>query len=235
MLVVFGPRTHLAGALLALATDQAQDTVLVARNPPESQALSAAYPHTTVLQAGIEEAKFPPATQEVAVVCCGFGLIHPETVCLPDHWQRHERDLNAFRRVVTLYQQVPVHGIFVSSVVALGTPRRRAYYGGWKSVSEGAIEALLRDHPQPRFSVFFPGRLVEERSLRRLDSLLATPYGHLAKMILGVIHDGRARNRLVGTDARLWLLARMCALGAVAISGRVPTGSSNLRDTSPHI
>lgn len=224
MLFVFGPRTQLAGALLALATDQAWDTVLVARDRVEAQALTAAYPGTPVLQAGAEAAEFPRATQEVAIVCCGFGVIHPETVCVAEHWQRHERDLNTLRRVVRLYQQVPVHAIFVSSVVALGPPRRRAYYGGWKSLSEGAIGALLRGCPHARFSVFFPGRLVDKRSLGQLDSLLATRYEHLAKIILEVIRDGRARNRLVGMDARLWLLARMGALGATALCGRVSTG-----------
>ena len=224
MLVVFGPRTQLAGALLALATDHALDTVLVARDLSEMKSLTVIYPNARVVQAGAEAAGLPRATHEVAIVCCGFGLIHPETVRLLDHWRRHERDIDMFRRVVRQYQSVSVHGIFVSSVVALGPPRRRAYYGGWKSVSEGAIGALLREHPQARYSVFFPGRLVERRSLRRPDSLLATPYKHLAKMILRVIHDGRVRNRLVGADARLWLLARMGVLGTAAVCGRVVTG-----------
>ena len=234
MIVVFGPRTRLAGALLALAARQARGLVLVGRDPAEAQALASEYPDAVVVQGCEDDGRFPQAAKEVAVVFCALGLIHPEHPRLPAHPQRLDRDLEAFRRVVTVYQQVPIHAVFVSSVVALGTPRRRAYYGGWKGVSEGAIGALLRDHPRPRFSVIFPGRLVEERSLRRPDSLLATPYEHLARTILEVIEGDRTQSRVMGPDARLWLLARTLELGVAAISGRVPTVALYLRDAPPN-
>jgi len=214
-IIVLGPRTRLVQALSALAVERSRSLVLVARDAAEADDLRSRLPAATVVEGGA--GSFPALSHGVAIVCCAFGPIHPEGPRPADALRSFERDRAWLGLLLDSYSEIPVHVVFVSSVVALAPPRRRSDYGGWKNLAEGAIGTLVRRHANARYSVVFPGRLAVERSAR---AAFSTPYLRLARRILDGTGRGPAR-RLIGLDARLWLLARSLRIVVAAGYGRV--------------
>ena len=102
---------------------------------------------------------------------------------------------------------VPVHFVYVSSVLSLA-PRGTAWYGGWKNVVEDAAATLLARSPNARLSVLFPGRLISQRRAELPASALYTKFSSLASRIDRILAQGRPVRRVVGLDARAWLVVR---------------------------
>jgi hypothetical protein len=216
MPVVLGARTRLARSLLGLAWGEA--AVAVARDDAEARWVETEFPGVRVVPAACRDGALPRAAGAVGILACAVGLIHPAAPDRPVHERTAARDLAALAGLLEAYRDAPVHALFVSSVLALGFHRERAYYAGWKLLLEGTLAGLVRQHPRARFSVVYPGRLVLRRTVDTPLSYLHTTYDRLAAIIRGRVHADRARRQVVGIDARLWLLARgarTVTLGAV--------------------
>jgi len=210
LVVVFGPRTALAERLLAMDWAARDKVVLVARDPQEASFLSSRYPRAEVLTGGDARSakRWPPTVRAAILIVCAFGLIHPAA---PD-WARHarvmSRDREAIAAVIDRCRHCRVTLIFVSTALAAAPGENRAYYVGWKYLSEAILKNLVATHDGARFRVLLPGRLVERRTLTQPSSLLHTSYDALARVIVKTARAPKARRRVVGLDARALMMVR---------------------------
>jgi hypothetical protein len=185
---------------------------LVARDGTEAADLASAHPGTAIVTAtGLT---VPPGGDPVAIVGCALGPIHPAPTQLTCDIAAVTRDVAIIEGLLAALPSVPVHIVFVSSVLALSPRRQRAGYAGWKNTIEAALAALAARHGRARLSVVYPGRLVESS-----HPLLATPYVGLARRLLGMLEAAEPRRLIIGRDARTWLGGRGFATWWAAIRG----------------
>ena len=221
LVVIFGPQTRLARTLLTPSWMQEQTVMLLVRNQPEADRLSIVYPRATLLPTEATSVDMPEEKTAVGILCCAFGVIHPTIPDPENDMAIARRDLHLLRQLLLRYEEVPIHVVFVSSVLALSPQPRRAYYAGWKNILCATATHLVQHHPHGVFSAFYPGRLIERRDCARPTSLLYTSYRRLARELIDAVRLGTPRRRVVGLDARLWLAARMLANSRVAAAGRL--------------
>lgn len=212
--VVLGPKTRLGAALLATAT---VNTYAVARDDQDQAALASC--GATVIGA---EASGPllGGTQPTAlrIHVCALGPVHPETAQPGADAANVDRDLTVVARLLDEAAGRDVHVVLVSSVLALAPAADRTYYAGWKNVVEEELVALVAEHSSARLSVLYPGRLMTAEERRRPWHRMHTTFERLAAR-MSQAGDGPGRSRLVGLDARAWLLARSFSLLATTFSG----------------
>ena len=218
LLVVFGPRTRLAAAVLAGAAGRAHRTLLVAREEAEQAWCHTTYPGLATLEGWREDVVEALADEDLGIAICAAGPIHPGASDFAHDSAGVLRDVGVVARLVRGCRRA--HIVFVSSALALWPRRQREYYSGFKGVALDAIASTVAGSPQHAFSVFFPGRLVGERSAWRPSSMLHTSYATLAERIIGALESSVPRRSLVGADARLYACARALNALGVAVLGR---------------
>jgi hypothetical protein len=208
--VVLGPRTALAEHLLARQWAANNRIVLVAQDRQEARFLSSRYRRAEVLtgsEAKLQE-RWPQTVRAATVIVCAFGLIHP---AVPD-WSSHarilSRDLETIAAILENCRSCPVTVIFVSTALAAAPNNGRAYYVGWKYLSEALLAEILAKHNSVRFCVLLPGRLVGKKTLTRPLSLLHTSYSALARVIFTTARAPKTQRRVVGLDARILMMVR---------------------------
>ena len=200
--IVTGIRTRLAQAILALEQTREHRIGSAARDPAEAEWAAARYPEAAIMKAWEPLDGFFLTPEPVIVFCCAMGLIHP---VLPDMEQDAEvakRDLKKMEALLNRCEHRPVHLIFVSSVIALMPGKRHFYYQGWKCILESALESLVSGFPRVKLTVLYPGRLVEG------GSFLHTRYQGMASKMWQIGVSLKAVRRIIGVDARLWILAK---------------------------
>ena len=154
----------------------------------------------------------------VRIHVCALGPVHPETALPGADAVNVDRDLGVVARLLDEAAGRDVHVVLVSSVLALAPAADRAYYAGWKNVVEEELAAMVAEHSSARLSVLYPGRLMAAEERRRPWHRLHTTFERLAaRMTQAGIGPGRSR--LVGLDARAWVLARSFSLLATTFSG----------------
>ena len=221
LVVVIGPRTRLAQALLR-SSSWGSDTsfLLVTRNIEEYDAASIAHPHAALYRAWEAGSLLPDEGEAVAVLCCAFGVIHPVAVTASGDLNKTGVDYLTLETILQKYSSLPLHLVLISSVLALCPRPRREYYAGWKNVVEGLMRQLGGKHRIARLSVFYPGRLIETTKGAGVGALLHTSYRKLAEQIVSVVQHNRCVDTVVGLDARLWLALRSAGLAWSALTGR---------------
>jgi hypothetical protein len=213
--VVLGPKTRLGAALLA--TIDSDHAYAVARDDRDHAALASC--GATVIGA---EAAGPllgdtrPTALRIHV--CALGPVHPETAQSGADAASVDRDLTVVSRLLDEAAGGDVHVVLVSTVLALAPAADRAYYAGWKNVVEEELAALVAEHPSARLSVLYPGRLMTASERRRPWHRIHTTFERLAARMTQA-GDGPGRSRLVGLDARAWLLTRSLWLLGTTFSG----------------
>ena len=114
----------------------------------------------------------------------------------------------------------PITVIFVSTVLAAAPNKDRAYYIGWKYLSETIIERILQTHNGVRFCVLLPGRLVNKRTLTQPRSLLYTTYRALARAVIEKARAPRTQRQVIGWDAHALMIVRGARLLVNGALGR---------------
>ncbi|KQP26333.1 MULTISPECIES: hypothetical protein [unclassified Aeromicrobium] len=217
-LVVVGPLTRTGREL---ADRHGGPVLSVSRGATDAAALRAAGADVVDV-AGDELATLLRDVESVDVAVCALGPVHPGPVDLVGDTAATERDLAFLRRVLDAAAGRPVRLVLVSSVVALAPTPDRRYYGGFKSLVEQALVALVAEHPAARLDVLYPGRLVAAGERTRPWHRLHAGFSGLAVRVERCLQDRAARagrRRVVGLDARLWLLVRSLSL---VVSGALP-------------
>jgi len=210
--VVFGPGTRLGRALLEVAPAETGPTLLVARTDKERGMLAARWPAAKISSREEPDPQGLEGADSLAIHVCALGPVHPAMSAEAADWAGDAAgvasDLDLLARLLRARSGRPVHVVFVSSVLALASGRRRRYYAGWKCLIEATVERMLDGYPRARMSVLYPGRLVESRSAMRPASLLHGRYPDLAARMIAIAASERGSRRLFGPDARLWLMSR---------------------------
>jgi hypothetical protein len=220
LVVVLGPQTRLARAVLGASSwGKGAAFAVVARNAGDCDAATGARPGVALYHAGEPDSSLPHEDEAVAVVCCAFGVIHPGAPHMSDDLDRAQADCEAVDAIARRYSDLPLHVIFVSSVLALCPRPGREYYAGWKNVSEALIRQSAQRHGRAGVSVFYPGRLTDEERLGPM-TFLHTRYSDLAEMIVSAVRHNRSGDTIVGLDSRLWLARRSLGLFWAALAGR---------------
>jgi hypothetical protein len=79
--------------------------------------------------------------------------VHPEAPALAVDMDAVTRDVGMVEAILAAYPETAVHVVFVSTILALSASPRRGYYGGWKSVIEGALTAVVARYPRAVLTV----------------------------------------------------------------------------------
>lgn len=203
--LVMGPRTRLAAALLAQPDRPGVERALLVRHDADEAWAAATYPDLRRIRPG--EDLGGTTYDRVTILACALGAMTPapDGTLEPDS-AALVRDLAVVDAVVAAQGGKPVHVAFVSTVLALSPRRERQYYAGWKCIAEYELARRYADDPTVTVSVVYPGRLVERRSPG--PGLLYTPYARLARRLRALALAGRDVRRVVGPDARMWLVVR---------------------------
>jgi hypothetical protein len=213
--VVVGPKTRLGDALLArLGSDS---TYAVARDERDRADLASC--GATVVGGGSAGPLLGDGgPRPLRIHVCALGPVHPETA-QPDLDAAYvERDLDVVARLLGEADGREVHVVLVSTIIALGPGTDRSYYAGWKNVVEGRLADLVDAHPGASLSVLYPGRLMAAQDRRRPWHRSHTTFERLASLMQDV-SEGPGRSRIVGLDARAWLVARSASLLVTSLSG----------------
>jgi nucleoside-diphosphate-sugar epimerase len=217
-LVVVGPLTR-AGR--ELAARRGGPVLAVSRGPADDATLASAGADVVDVTGRDLEDRLRGA-ESVEVAVCALGPVHPGPSDLAADTAGMQRDLAFLERLLHVAADRPVRLVLLSSVVALAPTADRRYYGGFKSLAEQSLLSLLADRPQARLDVLYPGRLVapadRTRPWHRLHAGFSRLAAHLERC-LGDRGRGAGRRRVVGLDARLWLLVRSLSL---VVSGSLP-------------
>ena len=220
LVVLIGPQTRLATALLQSSSwESGTAFVLVARTPREYDALRMAHPVAAVHAAWTDEPLPLGAATAVTVVCCALGPIHADSPRAAVDLQRVSADYCILDTIVQQCADLPRHLVFISSVLALCPRPGREYYAGWKNVAEGLVRHTASG-PRAAVSVFYPGRLVALKTLRRPQSLLHTSYRDLAERLVRHARRNEPREEVVGVDSRVWLARQSLGLAWSALTRR---------------
>jgi hypothetical protein len=215
--VVIGPKTRLGGALRAASPASDRPVYAVARDERDRDELSAS--GASVVSAGSTGPLLGDVRPHaVRIHVCALGPVHPETAQPAQDASLVARDLALVERLLDEAAGREVHVVLVSSVLALAPGADRAYYAGWKNVVEGELADLVDQHPAARLSVLYPGRLLAAEDRRRPWHRTHTTFERLA-VLMNQVGEGPGRSRIVGLDARAWLLARSASLLVAILSG----------------
>lgn len=182
----------------------------MARTPAEVPDAGSGWTGAGVACAGAFDAGMFAGVEELAIAGCALGSIHPGPGSSPAAVEAAEsRDLDFVRRLVECAPAARLRIAFVSSVLALAPPRpsREAYVSGKRRI-EAALAELVSRRPSATLAVLYPGRLVEARDWSRPSSFAATSYRTLARRLQEALEGGDPSRRIIGIDARAWLLAR---------------------------
>jgi hypothetical protein len=214
--MVLGPKTRLGAALLADSTPE-RPVYAVARDTQDRADLaSTGVPMVGAGTAGPLLGGILPTAARIHV--CALGPVHPETAKPDQDAADVARDLGLVARLLDELVGSDVHVVLVSSVLALAPGADRAYYAGWKNLVEEELAHLVDQHPSARLSVLYPGRLLAATERRRPWHRMHTTFERLAALMQRM-GDGPGRSRIVGLDARTWLMARSASLLATVLSG----------------
>jgi len=218
--VVLGPCTNLAGALLKLPWARGQELLLVGLDGVEKEKLKKEYPETAVF-ASDEIGDYAPEKKykSVNICCCALGMIHPRPIDWDTDLREARRDLAVLDKLLQSFSHARMHVIFVCSVLALSvnSKGRSGYYAGWKNILAKVVQAKVEAVPENRFSVLYPGRLTQKRSILNPVSLMYSSYPSVAGKLAKIIIKGESRRRIIGYDGRIWLLMRGVATGMSAM------------------
>jgi hypothetical protein len=220
--VVLGPRTRLGATLLEQVGQAGGSAVAIARHDRDGAALASG--PGEVLTIGADDATMAAAwgDRPLRVHVCALGPVQSgdgvDVAAV-------ERDLAFVERILATAGDRPVQVVLVSTVIVLAPGTDRRFYGGWKGLVEERLRSLVASRPQAGFVVLHPGRLVGPDDAGRLGRFVHTTYGGLARRMLSPTTTTQ-RARLVGVDARLWLLTRTASLLVQVVTGRVPAGGS---------
>lgn len=210
LVVVFGPRTALARQVLSSRWAEQKNLMIVARNQEEARWAHNFLPRAAVLACWLPQDrwKWPAACRRVTVLLCGFGIIHPVAPVWASHCRAMTRDAEVLTRIVQRFRQQTINVVLVSSICAWALTPERAYYTGWKCLAEALVRNAVSTQEKARLSVLYPGRLVNQKTLRRPLSFLHTSYSRLSRRLIRIAQSSQARSKIVGLDARMLLLLR---------------------------
>jgi hypothetical protein len=216
--VVFGPKTRLGQTLISRAAARGVDTYAVARDDRDVAALGDISATVVTAQGDQVSLLADAAPASLRLFVCALGPVHPEAPQASDA-DNVVSDLGLIQRVLDSAPGAEAHVVLVSTVIALAPGDDRRYYGGWKNLVEEELRELLAQRTAPaQLSVLYPGRLMSEDERRRPWHRMHTSYTRLAD-IAEQAGQRPATSRVVGLDARAWLLARGASLSLRSISG----------------
>lgn len=217
IIILFGPKTRLAQALLTHEAFPKAQIILISRDAEDSRFLKERFPEAGIVSIDdLPDAL--PAAGEVTLYCCAAGPIHPRTSG-PAECEDAMRDLLALQRIIHHYQACRMKVVLISSVLALVASSSRATYGGWKLFLEGVVSQSVRLCKESSLSVVYPGRLVEKKRLTEPLSVCYTGYRRLASKLLGLARWPVNSRTIIGLDARLWVCAKRALALASALLG----------------
>lgn len=212
--VVVGPRTRLGAALLARPA--AGSVYAVARHDEDRAALSAT-DATVISTHGTGPLLGDERPEQLRIHVCALGPLHAETAH-PDDAAFVARDLELIARLLGEAEGRETHVVLVSTILALAPAPDRAYYAGWKNVVEEELFRLVDATPGARLTVLYPGRLLAASERRKPWHRTHTTFEKLAAL-MDDVSEGPARSRIVGLDARIWLMTRSASLVVTSLSG----------------
>lgn len=230
--VVVGPKTRLGQTIISRASARGESVYAVARDGRDDAALAES--GATVIAAGTaasESLLGDVAPSVLRLFVCALGPVHPIDP-EPDSDSAHvARDLALIQRVLDSAPAAQAQVVLVSSVIALAPGDDRRYYGGWKNLVEEELRLLLAGRRAGAdLSVLYPGRLLDVQERTRPWHRAHTTYSRLADIAEQAGHRPPA-SRVVGLDARAWLLARSASLSVRSISGS--RGALRRREAGP--
>lgn len=224
--VVLGPKTRLGRSLISRAAARGEAVYAVARDERDVAALSGS--GATVVRGPLPG---DVAADSLVVYVCALGPVHPGPAEAALDAERVVRDLALVQQVLDSAPGASARVVLVSTVIALAPGDDRRYYGGWKCLVEEELRELLARRSTPaELSVLYPGRLMGDDERRRPWHRLHTTYTRLSDI---VEQAGRrpASSRVVGLDARAWLVARGASVSLRSISGS--RGALRRREAGP--
>ncbi len=204
--VVLGPRTRLGAEVVRAALADGEQVVAVSRHQRDDEGLRDCA--ATVLRADAL-ASIPEGP--VRLLICALGPVQSEDRVTT---AEVERDLAVVEALLDRATQA--HVVLVSSVLALAPKADRRHYAGWKCLVEDRVRAAAVRRGAS-LAVFYPGRLVGG-SERVPKISVNTRYSKLGSLVGGSSRP-KSSSRVIGLDARLWLLVRGAQVAAGAISG----------------
>ncbi|MCW2768989.1 MAG: hypothetical protein JWR27_422 [Aeromicrobium sp.] len=219
--IVVGPRTRLGHALVTAAVQRGESVIAVARHEADAIALTGSGAEIVLAADHVE-----PHGRPVRILVCALGPVHPTDPGTPvdpiADTSAVDRDLAIVDRLLAAAPTAAV--VLVSTVIALAPGPDRRYYGGWKNVVERALREVAARH-RAEVSVLYPGRLVADVSVTRPWHRLYTRYTRLVRLVESAA--AAPRSRVVGLDARMWLVLRgiSVALGSVTGSAGAPSAA----------
>lgn len=218
----------MARALYAAAVRAGRHEVVVYADAAQREGLRSLYPDD-VLQDGVA---LRASARPIGIIVCALGLPHPAPPELATHMKRFDLDTGALANLIA-EAGTGSHVVLVSTVIALAPPRDRAYYAAFKNLAESVLAASLRKTTGAMLSVVYPGRLTERRGRFGTSGVFATPYAELAEKLLSVVGAQVPVSRVIGLDARLWLLVRSIGLFKSVLFSNLGSPSLIARDGSP--
>ncbi len=208
--VVLGPKTRLGQEIIAQAVARGEDVVAVARDERDAAALEGSGAQVVV---GPSAADFAASS---VIYVCALGPVH--TTDPVDHVATSaavERDLAVIEKILAASSKVRV--VLVSTVIAVAPGADRRFYGGWKClVEQELLDRVVAGGAE--LSVVYPGRLMADADMRRPWHRLHTRYFRLAQIVVKA-GAGSPTSRVVGVDARMWLMKRAFAVLFSSLTG----------------
>ncbi len=224
--VVLGPKTRLGQTLISRAAARGDAVYAVARDDQDTAALRGC-------GAAVVDGSLPRdiAADSLVIYVCALGPVHPGPAEPSVDAANVVRDLALIQKVLDSAPGAPARVVLVSTVIALAPGDDRRYYGGWKCLVEEELREMLAQRSTPaELSVLYPGRLLSEDERRRPWHRMHTTYTRLSD----IAEQGGQRpafSRVVGMDARVWLVARGASLSLRSLSGS--RGALRRREAGP--
>ncbi|HEY9566320.1 MAG TPA: hypothetical protein VIR30_21365 [Nocardioides sp.] len=219
---VIGPKTRLGAEVLAQAKARGDATVVIARGEVD-EAVLADIGHDVRRPAEVAAALTAgtggPRDKNLSVhlVICALGPVHTWQTAIDR--EVVARELGAIEEILvaTTGTTGTTRVSYVSSVVALAPGADRRSYAGWKLLIEHRLREITARHGA-QLSVVYPGRLVEPADVQKPWHRLHTLYSRLAAHLEQLGRKGPS-SKVIGLDARLWLLLRGLSVSAVSVTG----------------
>ncbi|NYG59745.1 hypothetical protein BJ980_002668 [Nocardioides daedukensis] len=216
---VIGPKTRLGAEVLAQAKARGDATVVIARGEVD-EAVLADIGHDVRRPAGVAAAlaagtRDPRHTNPAMhLVICALGPVHTWQTAIDR--EVVARELGAIDEILAATTGT-TRVTYVSSVVALAPGADRRSYAGWKLLIEHRLREITARHGA-QLSVVYPGRLVEPADVQKPWHRLHTLYSRLAAHLEQLGRKGPS-SKVIGLDARLWLLLRGLSVTAASVTG----------------